>query len=150
MDKIVTGMTVDDIKKTKISAHQEKLVKAVTAENIAKYDKVKNSLDKAYVPGDKILVKIILNDSLIALPEISGKYTAGAKDAKVYIFKIPNFIKNQEKYEELKVGDEVNVNLALIAQMSAPCLEWEEPGKICSIWAIQPERINYGFHEGDL
>ena len=45
MDKIVTGMTVDDIKKTKISAHQEKLVKAVTAENIAKYDKVKNSLD---------------------------------------------------------------------------------------------------------
>lgn len=77
MDRIVTGMTVDDIKKTTISKDQENLVKGVSSENLANYNEIKGELENILPVGNKILIKVTLKTKTI-----NGKqlWTLGGRD----------------------------------------------------------------------
>lgn len=153
MDRIVTGMTVDDIKKTKISGDQERLVKAVTNENIANYEEIKGELQSIYPIGNKILIKVILKSKTIngktlwtGSKESAAKYSESCHEVTA----ISDYVKSQEQWKALSVGDKVKVNMALLVHVQGnnPCIEWKEGDDIYSIWAIQPDRIEYVFKGG--
>jgi hypothetical protein len=154
MDRIVTGMTVDDIKKTTISKDQENLVKGVSSENLANYNEIKGELENILPVGNKILIKVTLKTKTI-----NGKqlWTGSKESATKYqescheIVAISDYVKSQEQWKALEVGDKVKVNMALLVHVQGnnPCLEWQEKDDIHSIWAIQPDRIEYAFKGGN-
>lgn len=150
----MTGMTVSSVKKTNVSKEQERLVQAVSSENLAGYKAIEGDLKKIYPIGNKILIKVEVEDFIVngkVLYTGSETSTSRYNNATYEVVGISDFVKTQDQWKALAVGDKVKVNMALLVhtQGNTPCLEWKEGVKVCSIWSVQPDRIDYAFKGGD-
>lgn len=122
MSKILTGSNTSTIMKSRVNPAQEMFVKQIStfASNRYKELKEQGKLEGIGIFGDKILIEVILERSMIALPD-SARMSGEIKSMTIY--RLSKELK--DRYPELTEGRGVEINPKLLQFGNGHFLEWD-------------------------
>jgi hypothetical protein len=159
--EFVTGNTSQSSYGIEITDMQKMLLEASSTANMKAFRELKPYLDK---------IKPVGNNILIELQQVCGVVTDVSRNKWMNphitlgrIFGVSEYVAKQPQWHMLKVGSIIRVNVALLAQMSQPSLEWKDDsplikdpngkdyfsGIIHSVWAVSPENVLFVVEEED-
>jgi hypothetical protein len=123
MSKILTGSNTSTIMKSRVDPAQERFVKQISTFACNRYKTLKEQGKLAGIGifGDKILIQVTLERSIIALPD-SAKMAGEIK--RMTIYRLSKELK--DRYPELEEGREVEINPKLLQFGNGHFLEWED------------------------
>lgn len=138
MSKILTGSNTSTIMKSRVNPAQERFVKQISSFASKRYRdlKSKGKLEGIGIFGDKILIEVILESSVIALPD-SAKLAGEIKGITIY--RLSKELK--DRYPELAEGREVEVNPKVLQFGSGHFLEWEDDAGTHLVYKIAFDHV---------
>jgi hypothetical protein len=149
----VTGNTSQSSYGIEITDMQRMLLEASSTANMKAFRELKPYLDRIKPVGNNILIE--LQQVCGVVVDVSRNKWMNPHITLGRIFGISEYVAKQPQWHMLKVGAIVRVNVALLAQLSQPSLEWKDDtplmvdpngkeyfsGNMYSVWAVSPENI---------